>query len=123
MEALQGAAARKLEDEFAAAFMRKAGKRPERTTVLGGNNVLLIRADGTLTRKQGLISGRDPVLASELSRSLLDDLAHKELWEAVEGFTGTPVAAVLSDQSVDPDVAVLCFLLAVAEPAAAAAAA
>lgn len=81
--------------------------------------MLLIRADGTLTTKQWQLSTRDPALASELSKSLLDDLAHKELWEAVEGFTGAPVVAVLSDQSVDPDVAVLCFLLGAAEPAAA----
>ncbi len=116
MEALQSNAAREFEHEFADAFSKRAGKKPERTTILGGRDMLLIRADGTLTRQQGVLSTRDPALASEISRSVLDDLAHTELWEAVEGFTGSTVVAVLSDQSVDPDVAVLCFLLGRSEP-------
>jgi uncharacterized protein YbcI len=58
-----------------------------------------------------VLSSRDPSLVSELSRAMLDDIAHENLWEIAEELTGEVVTAVLSDQSVDPDIALICFVL------------
>jgi uncharacterized protein YbcI len=77
--------------------------------------MLMIRAHGTLTRSQGVLSSRDPALVSELSRAMLDDLAHEDLWKIAEELTGQAVTAVLTDQSVDPDIALVCFVLGGAE--------
>ena len=71
----------------------------------------MIRADGTLTKMQAVLSTRDAALTAEISRSMLDDLAHKELWDVAEALSGYPVTAVLADQSIDPDVAIICFVL------------
>ena len=111
MEALQAVTRRDLEDRFASAFERRAGKAPGRTTVVECEDLLMIRADGTLTKMQGVLSTRDAALTAEISRSMLDDLAHKELWDVAEALSGYPVTAVLADQSIDPDVAVICFVL------------
>ncbi len=87
------------------------GKAPGRTTVVECEDLLMIRADGTLTKMQGVLSTRDAALTAEISRSMLDDLAHKELWDVAEALSGYPVTAVLADQSIDPDVAIICFVL------------
>ena len=42
---------------------------------------------------------------------MLDDLAHEDLWRIAEELTGETVIAVLTDQSVDPDIALVCFVL------------
>ena len=84
---------------------------PSRISVVECDDLLVIRADGTLTRSQGVLSSRDPSLVSELSRAMLDDIAHEDLWEIAEELTGEVVTAVLSDQSVDPDIALICFVL------------
>lgn len=116
MDAAGGVTRRDLEQHFSAAFASRTGKHPDATTIVECGDLLIIRADGTLTRKQGLLGGRDPGLMSELSRSVLDELAHEELWEVAEAEAGRQVVAVLADQSVDPDVAVVCFVLAGATP-------
>ena len=111
MDALGGVTRQDLEHHFAAAFESRTGKLPAATTIVECGDLLIIRADGTLTRKQGLLGGRDPGLMSELSRSVLEELAHQDLWELAEEEAGRPVVAVLADQSVDPDVAVVAFVL------------
>lgn len=116
MDAVGGVTRQDLEHHFAAAFESRTGKLPAATTIVECGDLLIIRADGTLTRKQGLLRDRDPGLMSELSRSVLDELAHEDLWEVAEVEAGRPVVAVLADQSVDPDVAVICFVLG-GEPA------
>lgn len=102
---------RDLEDRFARAFEARTGKGPDTTTIVECGDLLVIRADGTLTKMQGLLSTRDPALATDISRTMLDELAHQELWEVAEAMSGYPVTAVLADQSCDPDVAVVCFVL------------
>lgn len=111
MDALGGVTRQDLEHHFAAAFESRTGKLPAATTIVECGDLLIIRADGTLTRKQGVLGGRDPGLMSELSRSVLDELAHQDLWEVAEAEAGRSVTAVLADQSVDPDVAIVCFVL------------
>lgn len=111
MSALSGVTRQDLEYRFAAAFEARTGKLPARTTIVECDDMLMIRANGTLTKKQDLLSSRDPTLMSELSRSMLDELAHSELWDVAEELAGYPVVAVLADQSVHPDVAVICFVL------------
>jgi hypothetical protein len=111
MGAIGGVTRQDLEHHFAAAFESRTGKMPAATTIVECGDLLIIRADGTLTRKQGQLGGRDPGLMSEISRSVLEDLAHEDLWEVAEEEAGRPVAAVLADQSIDPDVAVVCFVL------------
>jgi uncharacterized protein YbcI len=100
-----------LEHGFAAAFEARTGHEPAYTTVVECEDMLMIRAHGTLTRSQGVLSSRDPALVSELSRAMLDDLAHEDLWKVAEELTGEAVIAVLTDQSVDPDIALVCFVL------------
>ena len=71
--------------------------------------MLMIRANGR-TKKQDLLSSRDPTLMSELSRSMLDELAHSELWDVAEGSPATRSSR--ARRSVrPPDVAVICFVL------------
>jgi uncharacterized protein YbcI len=111
LDALRGVTRNDLEDRFAGAFQERTGAVPARTTVIECDDLLVIRADGTLTRSQGVLASRDPSLVSELSRTMLDDIAHESLWEIAEELTGELVSAVLTDQSVDPDVALICFVL------------
>jgi len=111
LDALRAVTRQDLEHRFAGAIEARTGELPRRTTIVECEDLLVIRADGTLTKAQGLLSSRDPALMSELSRSALDELAHNELWELAEALAGFPVTTVLTDQSVDPDVAIVCFVL------------
>ncbi|HET6830563.1 MAG TPA: Na-translocating system protein MpsC family protein [Solirubrobacterales bacterium] len=111
MDALRGITRGDLEQGFASAFAARTDGKPESTTVVECDDMLMIRAHGTLTKSQGVLASRDPALVSELSRAMLDDLAHEDLWRIAEELTGETVIAVLTDQSVDPDIALVCFVL------------
>lgn len=115
LDALRGITRRDLEHGFAAAFEARTGSEPASTAVVECEDMLMIRANGTLTRSLGVLSSRDPALVSELSRAMLDDLAHEGLWQLAEELTGEAVIAVLTDQSVDPDIALVCFVLGASE--------
>jgi hypothetical protein len=111
VEALRGITRSDLEQRFAEAFAARTGSAPAETTVIECDGLLVIRADGTLTRSLGVLSSRDPSLVSELARMMLDELAHGNLWRIAEELSGEAVTAVLADQSVDPDIALVCFVL------------
>ncbi|MCB0876644.1 MAG: DUF2294 family protein [Solirubrobacterales bacterium] len=111
MGAVGGVTRRHLEEHFSVAFEARTGKLPGATRVVECDDLLIIRADETLTPKQGVLSAREPDLTAELSRTVLEELAHNDLWEIAAEQAGRPVTAVLADQSIDPDVAVVCFVL------------
>ena len=86
------------------------GMGPERVRVLGGGVLILVLIEGANTHMNRVLSARNPELARELQRTLLDDLC-QTLCPAVEEITGVSVETGLCDQASEQDLAFFSFVL------------
>ena len=82
------------------------GMGPERVRVLGGGVLILVLIEGACTQMNRVLRERNPELARELQRTLLDELC-ATLCPAVEEITGVTVKTGLCDQAIEQDLAFL----------------
>ena len=86
------------------------GMGPERVRLLGGGVPILVLIEGTCTQMNRVLRERNPELARELQRTLLDELC-ATLCPAVEEITGVTVKTGLCDQAIEQDLAFCSFVL------------
>ncbi len=86
------------------------GMGPERVRVLGGGVLILVLIEGACTQMNRVLRERNPELARELQRTLLDELC-ATLCPAVEEITGVTVKTGLCDQAIELDLAFCTFVL------------
>ena len=88
------------------------GRGPTRArTTLDDDLIVCVLADTLTAGERRLVSGGEERLVLE-QRSTFQRLMRDEAVGAIEGITGRKVAAFMSNNHIDPDVAVEAFVLA-----------
>jgi uncharacterized protein YbcI len=89
-----------------------SGRGPTRARTTIGDNVIVCLLADTLTKSERrLVEGGEERLVLE-QRSALQRLMRDEAITAVEGLSGRTVSAFMSNNHIDPDLAVETFVLA-----------
>jgi uncharacterized protein YbcI len=88
-----------------------SGRGPTRARTTIGDNVIVCLLADTLTKSERrLVEGGEERLVLE-QRSALQRLMRDEAITAVEGLSGRTVSAFMSNNHIDPDLAVETFVL------------
>jgi uncharacterized protein YbcI len=110
-----GATAVKISNLVVQLFRTHTGRGPTKSrTAIEPNLITVVLRDTLTSGERNLVAAGQAELVIELRRAYQRTMRDK-LIGSVEGLTQRKVAALLSDTSVDPDVAVEVFVL---EPAA-----
>jgi uncharacterized protein YbcI len=87
------------------------GRGPRRALAFYRGNVVVVVLQGTLTKGELSLAADGRHDAVMRIRRQFRDVMRTELTEAVEALTGCAVLALVSDNSIEPDLAVQLFLL------------
>jgi uncharacterized protein YbcI len=92
-------------------FADYLGRGPTRARTTFGRDLVVVVLEETLTKAERRLvaDGEGDTVIN--ARRTFQRTMRSDLVDAVEGLTGRPVVAFLSDQSVTPDVAVEAFTL------------
>jgi uncharacterized protein YbcI len=98
-------------DAVVRSHTRCVGRGPQRALAFYRGNVVVVVLQGTLTRGELSLAADGRHDAVMRIRRQFRDLMRTELMEAVEALTGCGVLALVSDNSIEPDLAVDLFVL------------
>jgi uncharacterized protein YbcI len=98
-------------DAVVRSHTRCVGRGPRRALTLYRDNVVVVVLQGTLTKGERSLAADGRHGAVMRIRRQLRELMRAELMEAIEALTGCGVLALVSDNSIEPDLAVELFVL------------
>jgi uncharacterized protein YbcI len=98
-------------DAVVRSHTRCVGRGPRRAVAFYRDNMVVVVLQGTLTKGELSLAADGRHHAVMRIRRQFRDLMRTELVEAIEALTGCGVLAVVSDNSVEPDLAVELFVL------------
>jgi uncharacterized protein YbcI len=106
-----GRRAAAISDAIVQLLREYTGRGPTRArTTLDGDLIVCVLADTLTNAERTLVNGGEEKLVLD-QRSKLQRLMRDDAVEAIEGLTGREVAAFISNNHIDPDVAVETFVL------------
>jgi uncharacterized protein YbcI len=88
-----------------------AGRGPTKATAFFHDNVIVVVLEQTMTRSERSLAASGRLDAVHDVRQELQRAMRADLVSAIEGLTGCTVSAFMSDNSVEPDLAVELFVL------------
>jgi uncharacterized protein YbcI len=92
-------------------YRAQTGRGPTKSRTYIDNNLVVVELRETLTSgERNLVAAGQRDVVTEMRRAYRA-LIHEQLVEAIEGLLGRKVLALLSDNHLDPDVAVEVFVL------------
>jgi uncharacterized protein YbcI len=98
-------------DAVVRSHARCVGRGPRRALAFYRENLVVVVLQGTLTKGELSLAADGRHGAVKRIRQQFRDLMRTELVEAVEALTGCGVVALVSDNSIEPDLAVELFVL------------
>jgi uncharacterized protein YbcI len=98
-------------DAVVRSHARCVGRGPRRALAFYRGNVVVVVLQGTLTKGELSLAADGRHDAVMRIRGHFRDLMRTELMDAVEALTGCGVLALVSDNSIEPDLAVELFVL------------
>jgi uncharacterized protein YbcI len=98
-------------DAVVRSHTRCVGRGPRRALAFYRGNVVVVVLQGTLTKGELSLAADGRHDAVMRIRRQFRDLMRTELMDAVEALTGCGVLALVSDNSIEPDLAVQLFVL------------
>jgi uncharacterized protein YbcI len=98
-------------DAVVRSHTRCVGRGPRRALAFYRDNVVVVVLQGTLTKGEISLAADGRHAAVMRIRRQFGDLMRTELVDAIEALTGCAVLALISDNSIEPDLAVELFVL------------
>jgi uncharacterized protein YbcI len=92
-------------------YREHTGRGPERAQAFHRNNIVVVLLEDGMTKAERSLLAGGSKAAVEQIRSAFQESMRPQLVDAVEELTGTRVRALMSTNSLDPDIAVEVFVL------------